>query len=129
PLVNVGLHGAVALVQRAGPVVRRRPLQSVERNIAKAPALDLHPAHAFARVVRGRRPKVARTPRRATAILDVFTSHRPFRRHFRHRFLLSEKYRVPSAEYPVPRWATRYWVLGTKYSSHISPARAPPHTP
>jgi hypothetical protein len=82
--VEYRLCGAIALMQRPGPVVGERPLRPVEQHIAEMTALDDHRRHTLACMVSRVGVEVARAAGVAVAVLHVGTLESPVR----HRSLL-----------------------------------------
>src|SRR5207302_10235004 len=74
-LYTLSLHDALPIL------IARRPDQAIELGTVEVAFADAHGAHAFALVVRGRRPEIAGAARCAIAVLDVLAFHPPLAGH------------------------------------------------
>src|SRR6266536_5481760 len=78
-LVDDGLQLAVALMQRPGEIHGSRENQAVELGALKVSLGDPHPHHTLAITLGRQGIEIARTAKRAIAVLDPFAFETPVR--------------------------------------------------
>src|SRR6185295_1217279 len=78
PFVKEQADGAVAFVDRLGPMRGKREGEPIQRNAAVAPAVDPPGADTFAKTLRGWRGKFTGTSEVAVAGLQIIGLERPF---------------------------------------------------